>query len=54
MNATEEWLRYVENRAIRQRYGIKKYDSEESEADSKNDEDDLKEDEKSTKDSGSV
>ena len=25
MNATEEWLRYIENRVIKQEYGITKY-----------------------------
>ncbi len=25
MNATEEWLRYIENRIIKQEYGITKY-----------------------------
>ena len=25
MNATEEWLRYIENRVIMQEYGVTKY-----------------------------
>ena len=25
MNATEEWLRYIENMALKQEYGIKDY-----------------------------
>ena len=40
MNATEEWLRYIESRAIMQEYGITGYtedkEKEESEEDSKN------------------
>lgn len=28
MNATEEWLRYIESKAIKQRYNITKYSSE--------------------------
>lgn len=29
MSATEEWLRYIENRAIMQTYGVKGYQYEE-------------------------
>lgn len=46
MNASEEWLRYIENDVIKQQYGIKKYDSGESENlddESKNDEEKPKE-----------
>lgn len=37
MNATEEWLRYVENRSIMNRYGITGYadDKEEDKEDTK-------------------
>ena len=30
MSATEEWLRYIENRSIMQRYGVKGYTESES------------------------
>lgn len=38
MNATEEWLRYIESRAIMQEYGITGY-TEDKEEDSENKED---------------
>ena len=44
MNATEEWLRYIESRAIMQEYGITGYTEDEEK----------KEDEENTKDSDSV
>ena len=41
MNATEEWLRYIESRAIIQEYGITGYtEDKEKEEDSENKEDD--------------
>lgn len=46
MNATEEWLRYIESKAIMQRYGITGYSS----IDSTDDE----ESEENTKDQESV
>ena len=42
MSATEDWLRYIESRAIMQEYGIKGY--------SNPDEEDEEKEEKSTKD----
>lgn len=39
MNATEEWLRYIEDNAIRSQYGVFKYD------------DDLKDDSEDSKES---
>jgi len=45
MNAAEEWLRYIESRAIMQEYGITGYT---------NDEEEEKEDKENTKDSESV
>ena len=39
MNATEEWLRYIENRAIMQEYDIKGYSKEKDEENTKDDED---------------
>ena len=41
MNATEEWLRYIEDNAIRQKYGVKDYSEPE---------DDSEEDKEKTKD----
>lgn len=38
MNATEEWLRYIENRVMHDRYGVNGYENLE------NPEDDKKED----------
>ena len=39
MNATEEWLRYIENRAIMQEYDIKGYSEEKDKENTKDDED---------------
>lgn len=36
MNATEEWLRYVEDRAIMQEYGISGYTEDKEEEDKEN------------------
>ena len=49
MNASEEWLRYVENQTLRQMYGIIKYDKKDPE-----DEENSEEDKEKTKDSESV
>ena len=35
MNATEEWLRYIESKAIMQEYGINGYTNDENEEESK-------------------
>ena len=43
MNATEEWLRYIENQAIMNEFGVKGYDTDEDESK----EDDSKENPKS-------
>ena len=37
MNATEEWLRYIETRALRQRYGVNGVDDAEKECDDNTD-----------------
>jgi len=33
MNATEEWLRYIENRSIMQTYGVKGYQNDSDDSD---------------------
>ena len=47
MNATEEWLRYIENRVMHDRYGVNGYsETKESEEDEKS--------EKNTKETNDV
>lgn len=48
MNATEEWLRYIEDRVIFQQYGLKGYTKE------KNTDDRPEDSEEDTKDSSNI
>ena len=43
MNATEEWLRYIENETFKRRYGFHGYDSEKSKEEEKESDENTKE-----------
>ena len=43
MSATEDWLRYIENRVIRDRYGMKGYEGENKDEEEKETEENTKE-----------
>lgn len=51
MNATEEWLRYIENKVIFQRYGLRGYTKEKNTDDRP---EESEENEENTKDSSNI